>query len=50
LAPLYRGKAMTFVGENREASAEQVENNVESLCLTFESLKPYLLQLWDGGK
>ena len=50
LAPLYRGKALTFVGENREASAEQVEKNVEALCLTFESLKPYLLQLWDGGK
>ena len=50
LAPLYRGKAFTFVGENREASAEQVEKNVEALCLTFESLKPYLLQLWDGGK
>jgi hypothetical protein len=50
LAPLYRGKALTFVGENREASAEQVEQNVEALCLTFESLKPYLLQLWDGGK
>jgi hypothetical protein len=50
LAPLYRGKALTFVGENREASAEQVEQNVEALCLTFERLKPYLLQLWDGGK
>jgi len=50
LAPLYRGKALTFVGENREASAEQVEQNVEALCLTFESLKPYLLQLWDGRK
>jgi glucosylglycerate synthase len=50
LAPLYRGKALTFVGENREASAEQVEKNVEALCLTFESLKPYLLELWDGGK
>lgn len=50
LAPLYRGKALTFVGENREASAEQVEQGVEALCLTFESLKPYLLQLWDGGK
>jgi hypothetical protein len=50
LAPLYRGKALTFVGENREATAEQIEKNVEALCLTFEGLKPYLLQLWDGGK
>ena len=50
LAPLYRGKALAFVLENREASAEEVEKNVEALCLSFESLKPYLLQLWDGGK
>ena len=50
LAPLYRGKALAFVSENREASAEEVEKNVEALCLSFESLKPYLLQLWDGGK
>jgi hypothetical protein len=50
LAPLYRGKALTFVGENREAAAEQVEKNVETLCLNFESLKPYLLELWDRGK
>ena len=50
LAPLYRGKALAFVLENREASAEEIEKNVEALCLSFESLKPYLLQLWDGGK
>jgi hypothetical protein len=50
LAPLYRGKAFTFLVENREASADQVEHNVEALCLTFERLKPYLLEMWDGGK
>jgi hypothetical protein len=46
LAPLFRGRAFTFVIENRNASADDVENNIEALCLEFERLKPYLLQLW----
>ena len=50
LVPLFRGRAYTFLTENREASAEQVEANIESLCQTFEREKPYLLSLWDGGK
>jgi glycosyltransferase involved in cell wall biosynthesis len=50
LAPLYRGKAYTFLVENRDASAEEVEERIENLCLTFERLKPYLLELWNGRK
>jgi hypothetical protein len=50
LAPLYRGKAYTFLGQNRDASANQVEANVEQLCLTFERAKPYLLEMWNGRK
>ncbi len=50
LAPLYRGRAFTFLIENREASAEAVEQNVENFCLTCERLKPSLLELWDGRK
>ena len=50
LAPLYRGKAYTFLIENRDATAEGVEDHVEALCLAFERLKPYLLELWDGRK
>jgi len=46
LAPLFRGRVFTFLMENRNASAEDVENNIEGLCLEFERLKPYLLQLW----
>jgi hypothetical protein len=46
LAPLFRGRAFTFLMENRDASAEDVENNIEGLCLQFERLKPYLLQMW----
>lgn len=50
LVPLFRGRAYTFLTENREASGEEVEANIESLCQTFEREKPYLLELWDGGK
>jgi hypothetical protein len=46
LAPLFRGRAFTFLMENRNASADDVENNIEVLCLEFERLKPYLLQMW----
>ena len=46
LAPLFRGRVFTFLMENRNASAADVENNIEGLCLEFERLKPYLLQLW----
>lgn len=46
LAPLFRGRVFTFLVENRNASATEVENNIEGLCLEFERLKPYLLQMW----
>jgi hypothetical protein len=46
LAPLFRGRAFTFVIENRNLSAPDVEKNIEALCLEFERLKPYLLQFW----
>jgi hypothetical protein len=46
LAPLFRGRVFTFVMENRDASADDVENSIEGLCLEFERLKPYLLQIW----
>jgi hypothetical protein len=50
LAPLFRGRAFTFITENRNGSAADVENNIESLCLEFERLKPYLLQMWRSGQ
>jgi glucosylglycerate synthase len=48
LAPLFRGRAFTFLMENRNGSADDVENNIEGLCLEFERLKPYLLEIWNG--
>ncbi len=46
LAPLFRGRVLTFVVENRNGSAQDVANNIEGLCLEFERLKPYLLEMW----
>jgi len=46
LAPLFRGRAFTFLIENRHASADKVETDIEALCVEFERLKPYLLELW----
>ena len=46
LAPLFRGRVFTFLTENRNVSAKDVEQNIEGLCLEFERLKPYLLQMW----
>lgn len=50
LVPLYRGRMCTFMMENRNASAEQVEKNIEVVCREFERQKPYLLERWNGGK
>ena len=50
LAPLFRGRVFTFMTENRNRTAVEVETNIEALCLEFERLKPYLLEIWNGGK
>ncbi len=50
LVPLYRGRTLTFLLENRDASGEDIERNVESLCGEFERLKPYLLEVWADRK
>lgn len=50
LVPLYRGRMLSFLLDNRDGSGEDMERNVESLCIEFERLKPYLLELWADGK
>lgn len=50
LAPLFRGRAFTFLMENRNGTTANVENNVEALCMEFERMKPYLLKMWNGGE
>ncbi len=48
LVPLYRGKVYEFLTQNRHAGTEEMEERLQALCLVFERLKAYLLQLWDG--
>jgi len=50
LVPLYRGRSLSFLLENRDVSGEDLERNVESLCNEFERLKPYLLEVWADRK
>jgi hypothetical protein len=50
LVPLFRGRAYTFLTENRDASTEEVEDNIELVCQAFENEKPRLVDLWDGPK
>ena len=50
LVPLYRGRVYTFLLQNRGVSGQEVEQNIENLCLTFERWKPYLLEIWEKEK
>lgn len=50
LVPLYRGRALTFLLEHQDGSAEDIERSVESLCVEFERRKPYLLEVWADRK
>ena len=50
LTPLYRGRLSSFVMQNHEAEAEEVDKAVETLCLEYERLKPYLIDRWNAKK
>ncbi len=50
MIPLYLGKVASFVKENIESSAVEVEKEIESLCQTFEQMKPYLVERWTEGR
>ncbi|HEV2399610.1 MAG TPA: hypothetical protein VGS27_21880 [Candidatus Sulfotelmatobacter sp.] len=50
MIPLYRGRSLTFVIENRDGSEEDIERHEESLCADFERLKPFLLEIWAERK
>jgi hypothetical protein len=50
LVPLYRGRTLTLLLENRDGSGEDIERDLESLCGDFERLKPYLLEVWSDRK
>jgi len=48
LVPLYLGRTASFVMETRDADAAQVETILETLCLSYEELKPYLIERWQS--
>ncbi len=50
MIPLYLGRIASFVKENQENDAGQVEARIESLCQTFEETKTYLLARWEKEK
>jgi glycosyltransferase involved in cell wall biosynthesis len=47
MIPLYLGRVASFVKENQETSANEVEERIESLCKVFEEMKPYLIEGWE---
>jgi len=46
LTPLYLGQTASLVLETRQGGPKEVEGAIETLCETFESIKPYLTQRW----
>jgi hypothetical protein len=50
MIPLYLGWVASFVKENQESSAEDVEKKIEFLCMVFEERKPYLVEHWDDAR
>ncbi len=48
LTPLYLARVASFVRDTENLMAVEVEDKIEQLCLTFESLKPSLVSRWNG--
>jgi len=46
MIPLYLGRVASFVRENWDSSAKEVEEKIEHLCEVFEEMKPYLIERW----
>jgi glucosylglycerate synthase len=44
--PLYRGSIYSFMLKHQNSSQDEIEADVENLCLEIESLKPYLIEKW----
>jgi len=49
MTPLYLARVASFVRETETLGADDVERSIEGLCLTFEHLKPYLIEKWKGN-
>jgi hypothetical protein len=47
MIPLYFGFIASFVHKTRDMSNQEAEEEIEKISLTFEKLKPYLIENWD---
>jgi hypothetical protein len=50
LTPLYLARVASFVLETQELGPAEVDEKIEGLCRTYESMKPYLIANWFGGE
>jgi glycosyltransferase involved in cell wall biosynthesis len=48
LTPLYLARVASFIREVEDSDARSVERLLETLCLEFEELKPYLIERWES--
>ncbi len=48
LTPLYLARVASFVRDTENLVADEVEEKIEQLCLTFQNLKPSLAARWNG--
>jgi hypothetical protein len=48
LTPLYLGRTASFVLSTQGLTSAEAEQKIETLCQTFEQLKPYLIKRWAG--
>jgi hypothetical protein len=46
LTPLYLGRTASFVYATQGLTSTEAEQKIESLCHTFERMKPYLVEHW----
>jgi glycosyltransferase involved in cell wall biosynthesis len=50
MLPLYMGRTASFIISNFDSSADEVEQNIESLCQAFENQKDLLITDWENHK
>lgn len=47
MTPLYIGRVASFILDNRHSDGTEVERKIESLCMSFEDAKRFLVDNWE---
>ena len=47
MRPLYYARVASFINRTKDMTTQEAEEVIDQQAQTFESLKPYLLQIWD---